>query len=125
MIRVSVKGDFKKTNSFLERAKNLFRFGILDKYGRRGVDALRAATPKDTGETANAWYYRIVRNRRGVAIEWLNSSKNEGIPIVILLQYGHGFQNGGFYEGLDFINPAMRPVFKQIADDAWKELTDG
>lgn len=125
MIRVSVKGDFKKTNSFLERAKNLFRFGILDKYGRRGVDALRAATPKDTGETANAWYYRIVRNRIGVAIEWLNSSKNEGIPIVILLQYGHGFQNGGFYEGLDFINPAMRPVFKQIADDAWKELTDG
>lgn len=125
MIRVSVKGDFKKTNSFLERAKNLFRFGILDKYGRRGVDALRAATPKDTGETANAWYYRVVRNRRGVAIEWLNSSKNEGIPIVILLQYGHGFQNGGFYEGLDFINPAMRPVFKQIADDAWKELTDG
>lgn len=125
MIRVSVKGDFKKTNSFLERAKNLFGLGILDKYGRRGVDALRAATPKDTGETANAWYYRVVRNRRGVAIEWLNSSKNEGIPIVILLQYGHGFQNGGFYEGLDFINPAMRPVFEQIADDAWKELTDG
>lgn len=125
MIRVSVKGDFKKTNSFLERAKNLFGLGILDKYGRRGVDALRAATPKDTGETANAWYYRVVRNRRGTAIEWLNSSKNEGIPIVILLQYGHGFQNGGFYEGLDFINPAMRPVFEQIADDAWKELTDG
>ena len=125
MISVSVKGDFKKTNSFLERAKNLFGLGILDKYGRRGVDALRAATPKDTGETANAWYYRVVRNRRGTAIEWLNSSKNEGIPIVILLQYGHGFQNGGFYEGLDFINPAMRPVFEQIADDAWKELTDG
>lgn len=125
MIRVSVKGDFKKTNSFLERAKNLFGLGILDKYGRRGVDALRAATPKDTGETANAWYYRVVRNRRGVAIEWLNSSENEGIPIVILLQYGHGFQNGGFYEGLDFINPAMRPVFEQIADDAWKELTNG
>lgn len=125
MIRVSVKGDFKKTNSFLERAKNLFGLGILDKYGRRGVDALRAATPKDTGETANAWYYRVVRNRRGTAIEWLNSSKNEGIPIVILLQYGHGFQNGGFYEGLDFINPAMRPVFEQIADDAWKELTNG
>ncbi len=125
MIHVSVKGDFKKTNSFLERAANLFKLGILDKYGRRGVDALRAATPVDTGETANSWYYRIVRNKRGTAIEWLNSSTNEGIPIVILLQYGHGFEGGGYYEGLDFINPAMRPVFEQIAEEAWRELTDG
>lgn len=125
MISVSVKGDFKKTNSFLERAANLFKLGILDKYGRRGVDALRAATPVDTGETANSWYYRIVRNKRGTAIEWLNSSTNEGIPIVILLQYGHGFDGGGYYEGLDFINPAMRPVFEQIAEEAWRELTDG
>ena len=125
MIHVSVKGDFKKTNSFLERAANLFKLGILDKYGRRGVDALRAATPVDTGETANSWYYRIVRNKRGTAIEWLNSSTNEGIPIVILLQYGHGFEGGGYYEGVDFINPAMRPEFEQIAEEAWRELTDG
>ena len=125
MIRVSVKGDLKKTNSFLEKCANVFKLGILDKYGRRGVDALRAATPKDTGETANAWYYRIVRNRKGTAIEWLNTSENEGIPIVILLQYGHGFDGGGYYEGLDFINPAMKPIFEQIADDAWRELTDG
>lgn len=125
MINVMVKGDFKKTNSFLERAANIFKLGVLDKYGRRGVDALRAATPVDTGETANSWYYRVVRNRRGVAIEWLNSSENQGIPIVILLQYGHGFDGGGYYEGLDFINPAMRPIFEQIADEAWRELTDG
>lgn len=125
MIKVEVKGDFKKTNSFLERAANMFQVGVLDKYGRRGVDALRVATPVDSGETAAAWYYRIVRNRKGVAIEWLNSSENEGIPIVILLQYGHGFDGGGYYEGLDFINPAMRPIFEQIADDAWRELTDG
>lgn len=125
MISVSIKGDFKKTNSFLERCANIFKLGVLDKYGRRGVDALRAATPVDSGETANAWYYRVIRNRNGVAIEWLNSSENEGIPIVILLQYGHGFDGGGYYEGLDFINPAMRPIFQQIADDAWRELTDG
>lgn len=124
MINVTVKGDFKRTNSFLERCLNTFKLGVLDKYGRRGVDALRNATPRDSGETANSWYYRVVRNGRGVAIEWLNSSQNEGIPIVILLQYGHGFDGGGYYEGLDFINPAMKPVFEQIADDAWRELTD-
>lgn len=124
MIEVTVKGDFKKTKSFLQRCLNIFRLGILDKYGRLGIDALKAATPVDTGVTANAWYYRIVHNSRGVAIQWCNSSKNEGIPIVILLQYGHGFQNGGYYEGLDFINPAMKPIFDDLAEQAWKELTN-
>ena len=124
MIRVTSKGDWKRTNRFLERCLNFVKLGELDKYGRIGVDALAAATPKDSGETASSWYYRIVRNNRGVSIEWLNSSQNEGIPIVILLQYGHGFQHGGYYEGLDFINPALKPVFDEIAENAWKELTN-
>ena len=123
MIRVVTKGNWSKTDRFLERCMNLVRLGVLDKYGQEGVYALANATPVDTGETADSWYYRITSNKRGVNIEWLNSSQNEGIPIVILLQYGHGFQNGGYYEGLDFINPALRPVFERIAEDAWKELT--
>ena len=124
MITIQVKGDLKKTTSFLERALEVFNLGILDKYGRRGVDVLSAATPKDSGVTADSWYYRISRRKNGVAIEWLNSSQNEGIPIVILLQYGHGFDGGGYYEGLDFINPAMRPLFDEITEEAWKELTN-
>lgn len=125
MIKVSVKGDWSKTNRFLERALNVIHLGELDKYGRQGVDALSAATPKDSGKTADSWYYKIVRTKRGTKIEWLNSSQNDGVPIVILLQYGHGFQNGRFYEGLDFINPALKPVFEEIAENAWKELTNG
>ena len=124
MITIQVKGDLKKATSFLERALEVFNLGILDKYGRRGVDVLSAATPKDSGVTADSWYYRISRRKNGVAIEWLNSSQNEGIPIVILLQYGHGFDGGGYYEGLDFINPAMRPLFDEITEEAWKELTN-
>lgn len=124
MIRITSKGEWKKTNKFLERCLNLIKLGKLDEYGRLGVEALSNATPRDSGETASSWYYRIVRDKRGVSIEWLNSSQNEGIPIVILLQYGHGFHNGGYYEGLDFINPALRPVFEEIAENAWRELTN-
>ena len=124
MIEYNVKGDWKKTNSFLERALEICKLGILDKYGQRGVDALKNATPRDSGETADSWYYRISHSRYGARIEWLNSSQNEGIPIVILLQYGHGYQNGEYYEGVDFINPALRPVFDSIAEDAWRELTN-
>lgn len=125
MIKFSTKGDWSRTNSFLERALNVFNLGELDKYGREGVRALSAATPKDTGETASSWYYRIKRTKAGAKIEWLNSSQNQGIPIVILLQYGHGFRTGGYVEGIDFINPALKPVFEEIAENAWKELTDG
>lgn len=125
MIKFSTKGDWSRTNKFLERALNLVKLGELDKYGQKGVDVLAAATPKDSGETASSWYYKIVRSRSGVSIQWLNSSQNQGIPIVILLQYGHGLHNGGYVQGIDFINPALKPVFKEIADNAWKELIDG
>ena len=123
MIKFTSKGDWSKTDRFLERCKNMFKLGELDKYGHEGVQVLKAATPKDSGNTAASWYYRISSNSRGLAIEWLNSSQNEGIPIVILLQYGHGLHQGGYVDGIDFINPALKPVFERISEDAWRELT--
>ena len=122
MIKFTVKGDWSKTERFLERALNIVKLGTLDKYGQRGVDALKEATPKDTGRTADSWYYRIVHTYEGARIEWLNSSSNDGVLIAILLQYGHAFQNGEFFEGLDYINPAIKPIFEEIAEDAWREL---
>ena len=124
MIEFKVKGDWSKTNKFLERALEVVKLGELDKYGQKGVEVLAANTPKDSGVTADSWYYRITHYKEGAKIEWLNSSANEGIPIVILLQYGHAFQNGEYFEGIDFINPAIKPIFHAIAEDAWKELTD-
>ena len=125
MIQVSTRGDWSKTTSFLERCLNVLKLGQLDSYGRLGVSVLENATPKDTGNTASSWYYQIVRTSNGVAIEWNNSNLKEGIPVVILLQYGHGLHQGGYVEGIDFITPALRPVFDQIAEDAWKELENG
>lgn len=123
MIKFSQKGDWSKTNNFLERALNVVHFGIFDKYGKEGVKALAAATPVDSGATADSWYYKIIRNEYGVKIEWLNSNVNQGIPIAILIQYGHGLQNGSYIQGIDFINPAIKPIFNKIAEEAWKELT--
>lgn len=124
MIKFTHKGDWSKTNRFLERALEVIKLGELDKYGRRGVAALSEATPKDTGQTSESWYYEITHYKDGAKIEWFNSNSNEGIPIVILLQYGHAFQNGAYFEGVDFINPAIRPIFDAIAEDAWRELTN-
>ena len=123
MIKFSQKGDWSKTNKFLERSLNFIHLGTLDKYGREGVQALAAATPKDSGETAASWYYRVVRDNLGTRIEWLNRNTNQGIPIAILIQYGHGLQNGAYIQGIDFINPAIKPIFNKIADSMWKELT--
>lgn len=124
MIEFSSKGDWSRTNSFLEKALEVIKFGELDRYGKRGVDALANATPKDTGKTAASWSYRIIHEKNSTRIEWLNSNKNKGVLIAILIQYGHGLQNGVFVEGVDYINPALRPVFDSIAEDAWKELVD-
>lgn len=124
MITFKHKGDWSKTNSFLEKALEIVKWGELDKYGRKGVEVLAAATPKDTGLTSESWYYEIKHYKDGAKIEWLNSNSNKGIPIAILIQYGHALQNGAYVQGVDFINPALKPVFDAIADDAWKELTD-
>jgi hypothetical protein len=123
MITFSKKGDFSRLSGFLERAKNLAHVGDLDKYGRKGVSALQAATPKDTGLTAESWYYTIRRSDGEVAISFGNSNVQNGIPIVILIQYGHATRGGTFVEGVDFINPALKPIFRELANEVRKEVT--
>lgn len=122
VITYETKGDFKKTTSFLERIKEGFNLGILDKYGRMGVSALQDATPKDTGRAASSWYYTIERKGKDVTISFNNSDIEDGCPIAIILQYGHATKNGSYVEGIDYINPAIQPVFDEIAEMAWKEL---
>lgn len=123
MIKVSSKGDFSKTFGFLEKCKEVIHIGDLDKYGKEGVAALAAATPKDTGKTAESWYYEIERKHGQVSIIFKNSNIVDGANIAILLQYGHGTGTGGYVQGTDYINPAIRPVFDKLANDAWKEVT--
>lgn len=123
MIQFRQKGDFSKLTRFLEKAKNVVKIGELDKYGRAGVAALASATPVDSGETANSWYYEIDRQNGSCSINFYNSNINEGVPIAIILQYGHGTGTGGWVEGRDYINPAIQPIFDEIVDAAWKEVT--
>lgn len=124
MITVTAKGNFNKTERFLERMKNFVHIGNLDAYGREGVQALKEATPKDTGKTANSWDYHIENQNGRASIVWTNSNVNKGVPIAVIIQYGHGTRSGRFVQGIDYINPAMRPVFESIADRVWKEVTD-
>ena len=123
MISFRQKGDFSKLTRFLERAKETVKIGDLDKYGREGVAALASATPVDTGLTASSWYYEIQRNNGSVSITFNNSNIQNGVPIAVILQYGHGTNNGGWVQGRDYINPAIRPIFDKIATNAWKEVT--
>ena len=123
MISFRQKGDFSKLTRFLEKAKNAVPLGDLDKYGREGVAALSSATPMDTGVTANSWYYKIVNKNGSVTISFYNSNIQNGVPIAIILQYGHGTRNGGWVEGRDYINPSIQPIFDRIANDAWREVT--
>lgn len=124
MVTVRVKGDYRKANNFFEKAKNILKLGILDKYGAAGVEALSIATPKDSGVTASSWTYRIEHDRNGAKIIWSNTNTNDGEVIALLLQYGHGTGTGGYIMGRDYINPAMAPIFEKIADDAWREVKD-
>lgn len=125
MITISQKGDFSSLSSFFERAKAALRISCLDKYGRLGVDALSAATPVDTGETAASWSYEIQRSEDNQSVSLIFSNSNltkMGTPVAILLQYGHGTGGGGYVKGVDYINPALRPIFQDIADEAWREV---
>lgn len=122
MIRFSQKGDFEGLNSFFEKSKNIIRIGQLDIIAQRGVEALKKATPIDTGKTASSWDYKIERTKNTVSISFYNSNVNDGIPIAILIQYGHATQNGSWVEGRDFINPTLRPIFDEISDRAWEEV---
>ena len=123
MISFRQKGDFSKLTRFLERAKNLVHLSDLDKFGREGVAALASGTPVDTGKTAASWYYDIKINKESASITFNNSNIQNGVPIAIILQYGHGTRNGGWVEGRDYINPVIQPIFDKIAEEAWKEVT--
>lgn len=122
MITISQKGDFKNTERFLSNAKNLNILNILNKYGTIGVNSLARATPVDTGLTSISWGYKIDRTTGKYIITWFNTNVNNGSVIAILIQYGHGTKNGGYVQPLDYINPAMKSVFDQIAEDIWKEV---
>ncbi len=122
MIRFEQKGDFSKTRNLLKRNQKLDYLAVLDKFGSIGVDALSANTPVRTGLTANSWGYEIVKEKGSYAIYWTNSNVNNGVPIAVILQYGHATKNGGFVQGRDYINPAIQPIFDKIASDAWKEV---
>ena len=123
MITFRQKGDFSKLTRFLEKAKEVVRLGDLDKYGREGVAALASATPIEGGRTASSWYYQVENKNGSASITFYNSNVNKGVPIAIILQYGHGTRNGGFVQGRDYINPAIQPIFDRIADEAWREVT--
>ena len=123
MITFRHKGDFSKTIKFMENAKKAVRLADLDKYGQEGVVALASATPVDTGRTANSWYYEIVVKDGSAVITFYNSNIQNGVPIAIILQYGHGTRNGGWVQGRDYINPAIQPIFDKIANRAWEAVT--
>lgn len=119
----SQKGDFSKLKTYLERVKEAARIGILDKYGRAGVAALSSATPVDTGLAASSWGYEIERTSSSASIIFTNSDIENGFPVAIMLQYGHGTGTGGWVQGRDYINPAIQPIFDQLAEEAWREVT--
>lgn len=123
MITFRQKGDFSNASRYLERLKEAAKLDVLDKYGREGVAALASATPTETGLTASSWTYEIERKGNSVSIVYKNSNINKGVPIAVILQYGHGTGTGGWVQGRDYINPAIQPVFDRIADEAWKEVT--
>lgn len=123
MIKFKSKGDFSKTTRWFEQIIDSTESINLDKYGKAGVSALASATPKDSGETANSWSYEIKIQNGKSTISFTNSNINEGVPIAIILQYGHATRNGGWVEGIDYINPAIRPIFEKLVNDAWEEVT--
>lgn len=123
MIKFRHKGDFSKLTRYFEKLRNAVKLGILDKYGREGVAALASATPVDSGETANSWYYEVEHKNGAASIIFKNRHVHDGVPIAIILQYGHGTGTGGWVEGRDYINPAIQPIFDKIANEVWREVT--
>lgn len=122
-ISFTQKGDFSSVEGYLERIKEQLYVGILEKYGKAGVAALRDATPKDTGKTADSWYYTITIGSGQSVLSFCNSNVNKGENIAVLIQYGHGTGWGGYVVGTDYINPALKPLVDEIAEELWKEVT--
>lgn len=123
LITFKHRGNFDRMERFLNKVKGKNYLNILDKYGQMGVDALASATPVDSGLTASSWTYEIEQTSGNTTISWLNTNENRGVNIAVILQYGHGTGTGGYVRGRDYINPAMRPVFDKIAEEAWREVT--
>lgn len=123
MVEIHQKGSFDNTEQYLKRMKNADRLAVLNKYGSLGVNALSNATPTDTGLAASSWYYDIEQRPGYYSIRWHNRDIENGLPIIILIQYGHGTGTGGYVQGRDIIMPAIRPIFDQMAAEAWKEVT--
>ena len=123
MISVRQKGKFKKATRYLMKVEYAVKSIDWDALGKEGVAALASATPVDSGQTANSWYYEVTRTKTGVTISFHNSNIQNGVPIAIILQYGHGTRNGGWVEGRDYINPAIQPIFDKIAEKGWREVT--
>ena len=123
MISFRHKGDFSITTKFLEKTKKDIVSIDLDKYGRAGVEALAAATPIDSGKTASSWEYEIIKNKNSIVIRYYNKNVQNEVPIAVILQYGHATRNGGWVEGIDYINPAIQPIFDSIVKEAWGEVT--
>lgn len=124
MIVFKQKGDFSKITKYLEKTKKGINIRSLEKYGQAGVAALASNTPTETGLTANSWYYEIENKNGKVTISFCNSNIQNGVPIAIILQYGHGTRNGGWVQGRDYINPAIQPIFDEITKTAWKEVSE-
>lgn len=123
MITIESKGSFKKTESFLSVISKQTLFRSLERYGREGVSALQSSTPSESGLTATSWNYEVSSSKGSHSITWLNTNVVDGVPVVILLQYGHGTGTGGYINGQDFINPTLKPIFDKIANDVWKAVT--
>lgn len=123
MIKIVSKGNFNKTKRFFNKLLKIDYEQILDKYGRKGVNELQKYTPVDTGKTAESWGYKIQNENGRIVLSFTNSNVVDGVNIAIILQYGHGTGTGGYVEGVDYINPALKDIFDKIADEAWKEVT--
>ena len=123
MIRIKHKGDFSKTTRYFTKIKQTAKIIDFDRFGKEGVAALASATPVDSGQTAKSWAYKIERTNGTVSITFYNTNIQNGVPIAIILQYGHGTRNGGWVQGRDYINPAIQPIFDKITENAWREVT--
>lgn len=123
MIEFRHKGNFSNLEKLLKSSIGNNYQKVLERYAQEGVNALSAATPKDTGKTASSWKYKITKNGNTLSIIWSNTNVDNGVNVAVILQYGHGTKNGGYVQGIDYINPALKPIFDKLAEAAWKEVT--
>lgn len=123
MISMTVKGDFKETTDFLKSIKERRQYHLLEQYAKEGVEALKEATPKRSGLTSESWGYEIKQTSNKITITWTNDNFNQGVPIALVIQYGHGLPQGGYIQGIDYINPAIQPIMERMSNEIWREVT--